>query len=65
MWKTLIGLFVLTAIAPAFAQKLAVKIINREDKHGGTASASKWTPARPPERWFSRSGVRSRNWSVR
>jgi hypothetical protein len=31
MWKFLIGVVVLFAVAPAFAQKLSVKIINRED----------------------------------
>ena len=31
MRKFLIGIFVLSTVAPAFGQKLAVKIINRED----------------------------------
>jgi hypothetical protein len=31
MWKFLIGVVIISTAAPAFAQKLAVKIINRED----------------------------------
>jgi hypothetical protein len=31
MQKLLIGVFILSTVAPAFAQKLSVKIINRED----------------------------------